>query len=459
MTLHRAGRFRRAADFYRDLLLVMPKHADALHLLGVAERQSGHFDEAIDLIQRAIEIKPGVALYHNNLAETYRTQGNGPDAETAARRALGLDARLPEAYLNLGIALHLQQQYPGAIAAYGQALQLRPDYLDAQIGIGDSLMANGKYPEALTLYRTLLDQHPENRTIRLRIGMTLRRAKRIDEAVGHYEDSIRRQPQVAEYYNNLAYLYIQAGRMDEAAATLHHFLELTPDDLCARHLLDALEGKATERAPAKYVQELFDEYADTFESHLVEKLKYHMPELIGTILRPLLDPGVRLDILDLGCGTGLMGEVLRDVAGHLVGVDISPKMVEKTRAKDLYAEAHAEDLLNFMQRSITGSFHLVVAADVFVYLGDLQAIFQEAFRLLRPGGWFAFTVEATHQTETSDFVLDTTGRYRHNDGYLHRLAGEAGLTQAHFSAAVIRTQYDQPVHGYLCLYGKPADKD
>lgn len=457
MTLHRAGRYRRAAELYRAVLTGAPQHADALHLLGVAERQAGRFDEAITLIKRALEIKPDVALFHNNLAETYRTLGKGPEAEAAARSALALDGRMVEAYLNLGIALHLQQQYPGALEAYQRALQLRPDYLDAQIGIGDSLMAGGNPLDALACYRSLFERHPDNRTIRVRIGMALRRAKRIDEAVEHYETCIRQQPEAPEYYNNLAHLYIQTGRTGEAAAMLRRFLELRPDDFSARHLLNGLEGKTTERAPAKYVQELFDGYAEAFESHLVEKLDYHMPELIGTVVRHLLQPGTRLDILDLGCGTGLMGEVLRDVAGRLVGVDISPKMVDKTRAKGIYAEAHADDLLNFMHRSTTGSFDLVVAADVFVYLGDLQAIFREAFRLLRPGGWFAFTVEGTHPTsESNDFVLDITGRYRHSDHYLQRLAREARLADTHFSREIIRTQYNQPVQGYLCLYTKPA---
>lgn len=455
MSLHRAGRYRRAAEIYRALLSVAPKHADALHLLGVAERQMGNFATAIDLIRRAIDINPGAALYFSNLAEAYRARGKGPEAETAARRALALNAGLPEAHLNLGAALHLQRNYTAAITAYRRALQLNPQLLEAAIYIGDALLASGACDEALAAYQRLRERHPDNSSVLSRIGIGLRRAKQFDAAIRHYHDCITRQPQVSEYHNNLAQVYMQTGRKDEAAASLRRHLELTPGDAGARHLLNALEGKTTERAPTNYVRDLFDQYADTFESHLVKKLAYRTPQLLGDILRGCMGTARDLAILDLGCGTGLMGEVLHDVGGHLVGVDISPKMIDKTLAKGLYQEAHAEDLLSFMQRSSSERFDTVIAADVFVYLGELREIFVEAARLLRPGGWFAFTVEATDAGETADFVLDSTGRFRHSQGYLRRLAETAGLSEAHFSQAVIRTQNGQPVPGYLCVFTRP----
>lgn len=450
--LHRAGRTKRAADVYRALLAAIPEHADALHLLGVTQRQLGQLDDAVKFICRAIDLSPDVALFHSNLAEAYRAGNRGAEAEAAARRAVALDTRLPEAYLNLGAALHLQQRYSAAIEAYRQALALRPDYVDAQLGIGDALMVDRNYEAALILYRALLERQPDNRGILSRIGMTLRRAKRSDEAIRHYQDCVARHPDNAEYHNNLAHLYMQAGRKNEAATGLRRVLELTPDDIAARHLLDALEGKTTERAPADYVRELFDQYADTFESHLVQKLAYRTPQLLGDVLAEHIGRARNLSILDLGCGTGLMGEVLRDIGGRLVGVDISPKMVEKTLAKGLYEEAYADDLLAFMQRSPAASYDLIVAADVFVYLGELREIFRESLRLLRPGGWYAFTVEAADEENAAGFVLDITGRYRHHADYLHRLARAAGFTQVHFSRAVIRTQSDQPVAGYLCVY-------
>lgn len=457
MTLHRGGRFRRAADIYRAVLATQPKHADALHLLGVAERQLGRLDEAIALIRRAIIIKPEAALYHSNLAEAHRGQGNSREAEAAARHAVALDARLPEAWLNLGLSLHLQKRYAEAIETFQTAVQLRPDYLDAQLGIGDALMLGGQHAQSLDHYRTLLNRYPDNAAILSRVGIALRRAQRTDEAIAHYLDCIARQPHIAEHHNNLAQAYILIGHKEEAKVSLRRYLALAPGDRGAQHQLNALEGKTTERAPAEYVRDLFDNYADTFESHLVEKLDYHMPQLISDTLRHSIGDRQGLVVLDLGCGTGLMGEMMRDISGRLVGVDISPKMVAKTLEKGFYQEAHAEDLLSYMRRNPAGSYDVVVAADVFVYLGDLQTIFYESRRLLRRGGFYAFTVEATGPDDQSDFVLDSTGRYRHGARYLRHLAEETGFTEANFSPVVIRTQHEQPVHGYLCVYSLPAD--
>lgn len=456
MRLHQAGDIQAAAALYRALLAAWPEHADALHLLGVTERQQGRYGEAIRLIRRAIAAQPGTAIFHSNLSETYRTQGAGAEATAAARRALELDPRLPEAYLNLGGGLHLQRQMDAAIAAYRQALQLRPGWLDAQLGIGDAFLGTGRFPEALDVYRQIVSQTPEHAPTQTRIGIALRRDKRIDDAIAHYRACIARQPRIAEYHNNLAHLYVQTDRRAEAIECLTRLLEITPDDISARHLLDALEGRTTDRAPADYVRELFDQYADTFESHLVEKLAYRTPQLLGDIIRSCAGAETRMDILDLGCGTGLMVDVLRDNRGrNVVGVDISPKMVEVARHKGLYTALFAEDLIDFMRHGAAHSYDLVVAADVFVYIGDLQPIFSEATRLLRPSGWFAFTVEAA-PAGVDDFVLDHTGRYRHLDGYLHRLARQCGFDEAHFSAAAIRTQKEQPVHGYLCVLAAHA---
>lgn len=452
MALQRAGRYRRAADIYRALLVVSPTHADALHLLGVAERQAGRLDEAISLIRRAIEIRPSAVLFHNNLSEAYRTKDSGPEAESAARKALKLDPRLPEAYLNLGAALHIQRKYEDAISAYRQALKLRPHYPSAELGIGDALMVGGKYDAALEQYRTMLERQPGDDAIVMRIGMTLRRAKRTEEAIRHFTQY--HQANTPGLYHDLSQIYIDAGRFDEAASCLRKLLELTPDDVESRHWLDALEGKVPESAPAEYVRKLFDQYADSFEAHLVGKLEYRTPALIGDALRPMIGLNVRLDILDLGCGTGLMGEVLRDVSNRLVGVDISPKMVDKTRGKNIYAETHAEDLLAFMQRSESASFDLVVAADVFNYIGNLAPVFRESSRLLRANGLFAFSVESMVAGEQRDLLLDKTGRYLHSDSYVRGLARDAGLIEAHFSQVVLRKQSEQPVRGSLCVYSK-----
>lgn len=453
IALHQQGRLRQAAQIYRALLAHQPQHPDALHLLGLTERQAGRYDAAIELIQRAIAAQPDSGIFHNNLAELYRSLENGPQAERAARRAIELAPELPEAYLNLGASLHLQRRLDAAIAAYEQALQRRPGWLEARLGIADALLVAADYTAALALYQQIAHEQPDYLPVLTRIGMALRRAQRAAQAIAHYQACIARHPQVPELHNNLAQLYLQSGERAAAITCLERVLELTPADSTARHLLDAVTGQHTERAPADYVRSLFDNYAETFDSHLVDKLHYRTPQRLAAALRPLLPQAARLTTLDLGCGTGLMIEALRDVCAQSVGVDIAPKMIERARHKGLYSELYAEDLIGFMQRSAANRYELILAADVFVYLGDLAPIFAETRRLLRPGGWFAFTVEANDGS--ADFELDHTGRYRHRESYLQTLAANNRLQSLYQARSVIRTQHEQPVQGYICVLTRP----
>ena len=456
MVHHQTGRVRRAAELYRRILEVAPGHADALHLLGLTERQQGNFTRAVELMQRAIAVNPRAAMFHSNLAEAWRAQGRVAEAEAASRQAIALDRTLPEAHLNLGAALLQRQAFDEALAAYTQALALRPGYLDALLGEGDALLSSGRHPEALARYERALERSPGNTGALTRIGITLRKQGRIDDAIHHYEQAIARCPGVPELHNNVALLYQRVGRLDAAAVHLRRLLELRPGDTSARHLLAAVEGTTTDRAPADYVRDVFDGYADTFESHLVQKLGYQMPERLGEAIRAVASSAdAGWDVLDLGCGTGLMGEVLADRCVRLVGIDIAPKMVDKARSKGVYTELAVADILPFMRGCKAASFDLIVAADVFVYLGDLAAIFAEARRLLRPAGLFAFTVEAA-EGNGDDFVLEPTGRYRHAEGYLHRLRTADGLDSARFTPAVIRYQQDQPVEGWLCVFSAPS---
>jgi protein O-GlcNAc transferase len=74
---HRNGRLREAEALYREVLAATPRHADALHLLGVIALQSGHAEAAIELIGRAVEVRP-VDNYFCNLGNAFKAQGPAP---------------------------------------------------------------------------------------------------------------------------------------------------------------------------------------------------------------------------------------------------------------------------------------------------------------------------------------------------------------------------------------------
>ncbi len=166
-------------------------------------------------------------------------------------------------------------------------------------------------------------------------------------------------------------------------------------------------------------------------------------------------PQKRLDILDLGCGTGLCGPLLRPIAGTLCGVDLSPAMIEKAKARGVYDRLEVCDLVQAL-RKMPRSFDLLVAADVLIYFGDMMPTFEAAAEALRPGGLFAFTVESGNVDRYE--LEQKTRRYVHSKSYLQRLASMFGFKEESFEEIVIRMNAGVPVAGYLVLLRLPSDE-
>lgn len=219
------------------------------------------------------------------------------------------------------------------------------------------------------------------------------------------------------------------------------------------HLARLGIGEATPAMTGVYVRRLFDQHAPEFDQALVERLDYRGPELLLAALRPRSGQRLRLgSVLDLGCGTGLGGAAFRPHCDWLVGVDISPRMVEQARAKGLYDRLAVADLLEFLAAEAGASHHLVLAADVFVYCSDLRPIVKAVAAVLAPGGRFAFTVE-THGDP--GVRLQPTLRYAHGSAHVRAAIAAAGLELELLTAASTRTEKGAPVEGLLVVASTP----
>lgn len=212
------------------------------------------------------------------------------------------------------------------------------------------------------------------------------------------------------------------------------------------HLLAARLGWRTTKAPAGYVRALFDGYAERFDQHLMVDLAYAAPNQVRSIVGQCLDRGVSVAI-DLGCGTGICGPLFRPMTEHLIGVDLSPAMLEIARKRKVYDMLIEADIVQYL-RERPSEFNLCFAADVLVYLGDLHPLFTVVATALQPNGYLAFTVESTTE---SDWVLQRTGRYAHNRAYLQTLTRQCGFQIEAFEYATLRTQCDEPVIGDVWL--------
>ena len=158
-------------------------------------------------------------------------------------------------------------------------------------------------------------------------------------------------------------------------------------------------------------------------------------------------------ILDLGCGTGLFGEQTGAFRGYLVGIDLSPKMIEKARERGIYDDLMIGDLVECLSVMDEQSFDLAVAADVFVYLGDLSDIFLQVRRILSPAGLFAFSIE-TVADDAKDYVLNPSGRYAQSGNYVRQLSEQFGFVVSSSVAVTLRKDQGEPVAGSIYLLQK-----
>lgn len=263
----------------------------------------------------------------------------------------------------------------------------------------------------------------------------------------HPADPARHPAQVA-----LARAWLVLAEPEKAEAALEAALEADPDDPAgAADLLARIRSGAGGDLTPAFVRALFDRYADRFDSHLVGTLRYTAPQALRQALEGLgLSAG--LHVLDAGCGTGLAGVELRPFAAWLAGFDLSPRMVEKARARHLYDELWDGELVATF-RTRPDAWDLIAAADVLVYLGDLHPVLAAAAGALRPGGRFAFTLE---RGEEDGVRLHEGRRYVHGEAHLRRATAAAGLLLEHLQPVTPRWNKGQPVDGLLAVLRKPA---
>jgi len=426
VALHQTGKLNEAETVYQSLLKINPGDSDALHYLGLIAFQKHRYQDAIHLIEEAIKINPKVPAFHCNLGNAYKASGQFDSAIAAFLEAIRLDPKFHAAHNNLGNTFKDQGRLSEAVASYSKAISIKPDFAEAHNNLGIALCAQNNFEEAVDSYRKALSLNP------------------------YYADA----------YGHLGNVLKSQGKMKEALSCFQQQLRLAPENSAAQHIVASLAGSNPERASAQYVERVFDDYADKFDAELQQVLEYDIPKKLVSLIVQFSTPSAeKWNVLDLGCGTGLIGSEIAPVAGQLVGVDLSAKMLGKAKLRNLYQRLEHLDLLTMMRREKASSYDVITAADVFIYIGKLDEIVCEIKKLLTPGGIFGFSVETRDvlsvqeapQGIQPEYKLENTCRYTHTASYINRLASDNGLLIQKMEATQIRIENGKPVHGYLVL--------
>lgn len=439
---------------------LLPDDADMHCKLGNALSDQNRLSEAEASYRRALKIKPDYAEIHSNLGITLKDLGRLDEAMASHRRALEIKPDYAEAYNNLGFTLKELGQLDKAEASYRRALEIKPDFAEVYCNLGDILKELGRLGEAENSYRRALEIQPDFAEAHCNLGNTLKELGRTGEAENSYRRALEIKPDFALVYGNLGGLLKDQGKLEEALACFQDSDRLLPGNSVTQHQIASLTGNSTTRAPIQYVEDLFDSYANKFDTHLQQVLKYEIPkQVVALITQNAALPENKWTVLDLGCGTGLVGSAIAPFARHLVGVDLSAKMLEKARARNIYQRLERLDLLTMMQHEKASSYDVIIATDVFIYLGKLDEVFSEIKRLLCPGGFVAFSIETLEdssnegagQSVQREYQLEVTGRYSQSLNYVTRLASANGLEVHKVVATQIRMENGKPVNGHLVL--------
>jgi predicted TPR repeat methyltransferase len=263
-------------------------------------------------------------------------------------------------------------------------------------------------------------------------------------------------PGFASAWFTLGEVREQLGEHEVAIAAFRKAVIADPEDRHGASLrLMRLGADRLSEMPPAYVRALFDQYAPRFERALIDDLGYRGPALLFKAVlsarAAIRKPAFFKRAIDLGCGTGLAAAAFAANVDEFIGIDLSPRMIERARATGLYARLEAAEMVEALRNEPDGSADLLLAADAMVYLSALLPLLQEVKRVLMPGGLLAFTVE-THGGD--DVILGAGLRYAHSAGYVRRSIEAAGLTLAGLENLSNRNEDNTPVPGLVVVAAK-----
>jgi len=446
-----SGRHEEAFAVYDKALAIRPELLEAWLGRAHACYQLRRYDQAFAAYAKCLALKPDLAEAWLGRANTCYFLKRYDEALAAFDKVLKVKPDLAEAWLGRGNIFGHLKRYQEGLAAFDRALTIKRDLAEAWLGRANTCYHLKRYNEALAASEQALLLKPELAEAWLGRGDIFAHVKRPDEALAAFDKVLAMKPELAEAWLGRGEALQALNRPDQAVVAYRQALAKGGDAEAIRYILASLGAEAAPvTAPRELITELFDQYADRFDEHLVGRLRYLAPELLFDAMACFV-PSHKLDVLDLGCGTGLVGARFHPLARTLTGVDFSPNMLEVARQRRIYDNLVCSELTEFLW-SQTRNFDLAVATDVFLYIGDLSEVFQGVRGALRDGGLFGFSVETS---DAQDFMLRPNRHYAHSAAYLRKLAEDHGFVLQTLEPHVIRQDDGIDVVGYLAVLSCP----
>ncbi|MDB5413477.1 MAG: methyltransferase protein [Rubritepida sp.] len=431
--------------------------AEAFGLLAEALLEGGRADEALQAADTALAAKDADGMLHLLRGRIRRVRGDAAGGMEDAAAAVMAHPSSGEAKTLLAICLSEADRHDEALFFFHQVLTSKPEDAHGNAMLAMAFMRAGEHEAAEELYARVESLAKNPRAVVVLRAQNAILAGEPERAIAMLEAAVLQADPGKEcvIWAMLGQAYHRVGRDAQAATAYSQASALDPENGYLRHLAVALGAQPAmgDRASDQYVTEIFDGYATRFEKSLFA-LGYRTPGVMLQMIEAhhpgLAEGRVRLgDVLDLGCGTGLMGAALHDLlGGRLVGVDLSQRMLDAAGEKRIYTELRRAEIVAAMEQDET-QYTLVVLADVLCYFGALERSFAAARARLAPGGVMLFSIEAGEPGTT--WTLTGNARYQQSAEYVRAAMAQSGLVASEFREEVLRFENGEPVKGFIVL--------
>jgi predicted TPR repeat methyltransferase len=416
----------RQFELAESLFRQHPQSVEVLSSYALQLAEMGQMAAGLDVLELGRERFDTDARFQNSFGLVLMCEDRFADSIEHFTNAVELDPQVAVYWYNLGLARCNNQQPEQAIASYRKAIDVQDNYYRAWINLGTTLVDLEQLGEGQQALARVVELRPRDAMAWHRLGNVQRLRDQPEAAVHSLRQAIKFDMDSIPSWELLVRLLEETEQHDEAINALEDWLNRHPDHPIATHMQAALSGDSTpNRASREYVEAVFDVFADSFNDSL-RRLDYHTPEQVGQLLQQQLGESQSWRVLDAGCGTGLVGPFLRPLAVHLVGVDLSSKMLEHAEQTGSYDALAQADLVEYLEQP-NEPFDLIVVVDTLNYFGDLTDVMRLLFQSLRPGGYLLFTVEEGPLMGDDGYYLQPHGRYVHTPPHIIEQMGENGI--------------------------------
>ena len=422
------------------------------------------FAPAHQELTEAIKIDPTNPVWHLHNSIALKALSKTEEALAEASEAVILDHNNPEAINQFGLMLLETGKFDEAIISFAEAVRLKPNDIWYYLHLAEAFQRSGKFNSAIEIVEMLIEKDPKKANLYWSLVSLYGLIKSADQLVGTIDRAKTNGIANAEIYRHGALQLFNLDESEKAKKLLTIGIEQFPEDPILMHMVEQASKKLPERTPISFIQTKYQPIASEFESRLVTD--YHrVPGLVRQAilqLRPKLDPSRAMPhrlsaVLDLGCGTGLLGLMINDLTTYIKGIDLSIPMLQIAQVKQVYREIEVIDIAEVIKSDLR-LYEGIMAGSSIRYFGKLDDLISGIFKRTLPKGFCIFDLEAgdlDKSKSVTDYSLLPEGHFQHSRAYIEKCLIAAGFEIISISEEALYMRNDKQVFGYLVMAIRP----